>query len=70
MEIILRLIATGLEPRRIKAQDGETARDVLETLGMDADACPFLLVNGRGAGERTALSDGDVVAVFPPVGRV
>ena len=80
MDVTLKLFATlsdflppearqNAVPRRVP--EGATVRDVLETLAVPLERCHLILVNGvytapRNAGERR-LSEGDTVAVWPPV---
>ena len=51
----------------IEVRDGVTVRDVLNQLGIPQELPNILLVNGRQASEETALKDGEVVSVFPPL---
>ena len=45
-----------------------TAGDVLLRLAIPAEDVAILLVNGRHSAPGTAVADGDVLALFPPVG--
>ncbi len=56
---------------RYKAPGGATASDIITALGVPAEVCHLVLVNGvylapseRGA---RALRENDVLAVWPPV---
>jgi molybdopterin converting factor small subunit len=51
----------------VEALDGVTLSGFLEDFGIDASKTLVVLVNGRRPGGDTALHDGDVVSVFPPV---
>jgi molybdopterin converting factor small subunit len=51
----------------IEIRDGATVRDLLDQLGIPQDLPNILLVNGRQSSEETALKDGEVVSVFPPL---
>lgn len=46
--------------------EGQTAGDVLKTLGIVAEDMEGIFVNGRIEGLHTPLRDGDRLAVFPP----
>jgi molybdopterin synthase sulfur carrier subunit len=64
---------TGRPGEEIELPDGATAGDALAAAaqrhaGMGAPGfAPLLAVNRRHAGPREPLSDGDEVAIFPPV---
>ncbi|MBI5190129.1 MAG: MoaD/ThiS family protein [Nitrospirae bacterium] len=53
----------------LEAQEGATLLDILEMAGIAADWPLMALVNGRHSEPGSALQDGDVIAVFPPVAR-
>lgn len=72
MKITVRLFATFREGRE-KTQDmelaeGTTVYDVINILKIDKSEVAILLINGRDGKLETALADGDVLALFPPVG--
>lgn len=77
MKITIRLFA-GLEKHLVQGQDGRQATlkvregaavaDVLDQLGIPAQAAKLTLINGRQSSLRTPLAEGDLLAVFPPVG--
>ena len=77
MKITIRLFA-GLEKKLAQGQDGRQAAlevregaliaDVLDQLGIPATAAKLTLVNGRQSSLQTPLAEGDLLAVFPPVG--
>jgi len=46
--------------------EGQTAAEVLKTLGIGPEDLEGLFVNGRIAGLHTRLYHGDRLAVFPP----
>ncbi len=46
--------------------EGQTAGDVLKTLGIVAEDMEGIFVNGTIEGLHTPLRDGDRLAVFPP----
>ena len=50
------------------AQNITTARDILRTLAIPAEDVAILLINGFHHKPDDAVVDGDIVALFPPVG--
>jgi len=45
-----------------------TAADVLRQLGIPAEAVSILLINGFHSKPENPVKDGDILALFPPVG--
>ena len=45
-----------------------TASDVLRQLGIPAEAVSILLINGFHSKPENPVKDGDILALFPPVG--
>lgn len=72
MNVRVKLFATlrnGREKDRIyQLDDGAIIQDVIDMLNIDKGDVKILLVNGQDADFETRLNDGDVVAIFPPVG--
>jgi sulfur carrier protein len=72
MRVTLKLFATLRDGRFTAAArtlpPGARIVDALQELGIDEADAPLLFVNGRKATASTELHDGDVLAVFPPVG--
>ena len=70
--IEVRLFATlrqGREKIVHLAPEGlASAADVLERLAVPAEKVSILLVNGFHSRPETPVKDGDVLALFPPVG--
>lgn len=77
MEVEIRLFG-GLEQFRPGARFGEPfclalppgacVRTLLEELGIPEEKAFSILVNGRQAAPEDALSPGDRVSIFPPIG--
>ena len=76
MKIEIALYATlsqylppGAQNRKavIEVTDGAMVRDVMTQLGIPRDLPNILPVNGRQAREDTALTDGQVLSIFPPL---
>jgi sulfur-carrier protein len=72
MEIKVRLFATLREGRGkelFTTMDAHaTPADVIDQLDIPMEEVAILLVNGRDATLDQALSSGDTVSIFPPVG--
>jgi len=72
MRVTIKLFATLREGRfSVREQDlpdAITIRDVLALFSVPEQQATLLLVNGRHAELARTLSDGDVLAIFPPVG--
>jgi molybdopterin synthase sulfur carrier subunit len=56
------------EPFRAELEEGRTIADVLRQAGVPADEVKLVFVNGIMRERNYALSDGDELGVFPPVG--
>jgi sulfur-carrier protein len=72
MRVTMKLFATLREGRfSVREQDlseGTAIRDVLALFSIPEQQATLLLVNGRHAELTRTLSEGDVLAIFPPVG--
>lgn len=70
--IEVRVFATlrqGREKVTMLSPDGiSCARDILALMGIPAEEVSILLVNGFHQKPETPVKDGDIVALFPPVG--
>lgn len=70
--IEVRLFATFRENRdkiMFLEPDGiNNTADVAKILGIDYEEISIFLVNGFHSGPETAVKDGDILALFPPVG--
>lgn len=72
MKVEVRLFAYFREGREknqiLELKESSTIREVLDVLKIREDEVSILLLNGRdGSADRT-LENGDVLALFPPVG--
>jgi sulfur-carrier protein len=56
----------GRSPRPFDLEPGTRISEVIATLGLPDDP-RVVFINGRHAPEDTVLSDGDRLAIFPPV---
>ena len=56
------------EAMPVELPDGVTVGQLIEHLRLPAGEVKVIFVNGVVRGEEHALSDGDKVGVFPPVG--
>ena len=73
MKIEVRLFAYFREGRDKKVfleinEEEITPRYILNKLNIDEKEVSILLINGRDGKATASLKDGDVVALFPPVG--
>lgn len=73
MKIEVRLFAYFREGREKKLfleinEDEVTPRYILNKLNIEEKEVSILLINGRDGKSTTILKDGDVLALFPPVG--
>lgn len=72
MKVEVRLFAyfrTNRQKKQILTlKEGATIQDVINLLGIDQEDISILLLNGRDGSADRKLSDGDVIAMFPPVG--
>jgi len=57
----------GRHSRSIEFADGTLVREAIESFGLP-DEPRVIFVNGRHAEESDVLSEGDRLAIFPPVG--
>ena len=68
----VRLFATLREGRgkilRLDAADVSVAGDIIRQLEIPAEEVAILLINGFHQKPETPVKDGDIVAIFPPVG--
>lgn len=70
--IEVRLFATFRENRdKVVYLDSagiKNTADIAKILGIDYDEISIFLVNGFHSSAETEVKDGDVLAIFPPVG--
>lgn len=70
--IEVRLFATFREGRDkvsfLDQKDFENAGEILDYLRIPREEVAILLINGRYSAIDTSLKDGDIIALFPPVG--
>lgn len=70
--IEVRLFATFREGRKkicqMDAKELTKASDVLDVLQIPYEEVAIYLINGRHSKLDDAIRDGDVLAIFPPVG--
>lgn len=70
--IEVRLFATFREGRekilQLPAAEYASAGAILDALGIPRQEVAILLVNGLHSKPETPVAEGDVVALFPPVG--
>lgn len=70
--IEIRLFATFREGREkiyyMEPEQIKKASDALDILGISREEVAICLINGRHSHVDTEVKDGDILAVFPPVG--
>ena len=70
--IEVRLFATLREGRgkvqHLSASDFAICEDIIRHLEIPAEEVAILLINGFHQKPETPVKDGDIVAIFPPVG--
>jgi len=72
MKVEVRLFAYFREGRDkkqiIELNDNATIKDVLDIINIKEEEISILLLNGRDGSADRELKEGDVLAIFPPVG--
>jgi len=72
MQITIKLFATlrigRFEEKILELSAGTTVGDIIRELDLPEKEVTLIFINGRHADLSTTLSDGDVLALFPPVG--
>lgn len=72
MRITVKLFATlrtGRFASEVVDLDGpQTIAEVIDRIGIPQKEVALIFVNGRHASRDVRLSDGDILALFPPVG--
>ena len=72
MKVEVRLFATfrnGREKKQfMEYKEGVTVREIVNKLNIKEEEVAILLINGRDGMIDKELVDGDVIALFPPVG--
>lgn len=72
MKVTVKLFATFRQGRQkvmeMELPDGTTTEDIIEGLGIKKSEVAILLINGRDGQLNRPLVEGDLVALFPPVG--
>lgn len=70
--IEVRLFATFREGRDkvsfLDSRDFKSAGDIIEHLKIQRNEVSILLINGRYSAVDAPVNDGDILALFPPVG--
>lgn len=70
--IEVRLFATFREGRQkisfLEAEQYHTAGEIVDLLNIPYEDVAICLINGRHSRLEEAVKDGDVLALFPPVG--
>ena len=72
MRVTVKLFATFRDGRfKVEEREfpeGTCVLDVIQPLNIKPEEIAICLLNGKDAKESSVLSDGDTLAIFPPVG--
>ena len=72
MNVTVKLFATlrkgRFEIKDFDIADGTTVREVMDVLDIPEGQATLIFVNGRHAEFDRVLNDGEVLALFPPIG--
>lgn len=72
MRVTIKLFATFRDGRfKVEERDlaeGSCVLDVLRPMNIKPEEIAICLLNGKNANEHNVLTDGDTIALFPPVG--
>lgn len=72
MKIKVKVFANLRENREkeqdIEVEEGVKALDIIHRLAIDPRDVAIIMINGRRVEEDSLLEQGDVLALFPPVG--
>ncbi len=72
MRIQLKLFATlrnnRFDSKELDIAQGTTVEEIIRSIGIPAEHVALVFVNNRHGGRETVLSDGDILALFPPIG--
>lgn len=72
MQVTVKVFATLRNNREkeklMDFEEGTTPRNVLRSMTIPEEDASIIMINGRSVKLDTPLKDGDVLALFPPVG--
>ncbi|MEN6615444.1 MAG: MoaD/ThiS family protein [Syntrophorhabdus sp.] len=72
IKVTVKLFATlqvgRFEIKEDQFEDGTTVKEIMGRYSLSQTQVLLVLVNGRHAAFETVISDGDTVALFPPIG--
>jgi sulfur carrier protein len=72
LRVTVKLFATFREGREkvqvMELHNGANCEDVISRLNIEKSEVAIILVNGRDGSFEKALTEGDTVSLFPPVG--
>lgn len=72
IKVTVKLFATlqvgRFEIKEDQFEDGTTVKEIMGRYSLSQTQVLLVLVNGRHAALETVISDGDTVALFPPIG--
>ncbi len=68
IKLFATLQAGRFDVRNEEFADGLTVHDIMKKYGLTKKHVLLILINGRHADYETEVTDGDTVALFPPIG--
>lgn len=58
----------GTQPFQVKLGEGSTVKDLIDLLSLPQDETSQVFIEGRHAARDAVLSEGQRIAIFPPLG--
>lgn len=72
MNVTVKLFATlreyGDKIQAMEFPDGMVPEEIIKVLNIPTEEVAIIMINGRGSKLDTPIKEGDVIALFPPVG--
>lgn len=72
MHVTVKLFATlrkdRFDEKDLELTDGVTAGEIINRIGIPSTEVTLILINGRHSVHEAKLVDGDILALFPPIG--
>jgi molybdopterin synthase sulfur carrier subunit len=72
MHVTVKLFATlrkdRFDEKDLELTDGVTAGEIIDRFGIPATEVTLIFINGRHSALEAKLAEGDILALFPPIG--
>jgi sulfur-carrier protein len=72
MHVTVKLFATlrkdRFDEKDIELADGVTTGEIINMIAIPPTEVTLIFINGRHSTPQTKLADGDILALFPPIG--